>query len=52
MNVKSNTSLCIEINCMYRNTSAKEWANIAQILDEELADIKGQLNIYKPLLLR
>ena len=51
MILKNNHSLCIEINCMYKNISAKEWAKRAQILDEELEDIKGQLNIYKPLLL-
>ena len=39
-------------DCIYQNVSAKEWAEMTNILNEELADIKGQLNVYKPMLLR
>ena len=39
-------------DCSYRNITAKEWANRTLHLEEELKDIKDQLNIYKPLLLR
>ena len=39
-------------DCIYQNLSARQWAEKTFRLDEEIADIRGQLNIYKPLLLR
>ena len=38
--------------CIYNNISAKEWAEKNLLLEEELKDVKEQLNIYKPTLLR
>ena len=39
-------------DCIYQNLSARQWAEKTFRLDEEIADIRSQLNIYKPLLLR
>ncbi len=39
-------------DCIYQNLSAWQWAEKTFRLDEEISDIRGQLNIYKPLLLR
>ena len=39
-------------DCVYQNLSARQWAEKTYYLEEEIADIRGQLNIYKPLLLR
>ena len=41
-----------EEECGYRNMSAQDWAQKSLSLEEELKDVKKQLNIYKPLLLR
>ena len=39
-------------DCVYQNLSARQWAEKTYYLEEEIAEIRGQLNIYKPLLLR
>ena len=39
-------------DCIYQNLSARQWAEKTLHLDEEITEIRGQLNIYKPLLLR
>ena len=39
-------------DCIYQNLSARQWAEKTFLLDEEIADIRSQLNVYKPVLLR